>query len=144
MITNAPLRSKRYLSAMRGIRGTRHSGRFQEQRAAEQMKRLGDSLIALLFLAITFPLMIIAAVAIKLESPGPVLEKKSCIGHRGRRSQMLKFRTTMHDPERTIPAWAKKTTQVGQFLRYTRIEALPQLINVLRGDIRIIDTSLFD
>ena len=141
MITNAPFRSRRYISAMRGIRGTRLSGRVQEQGAAEQMRRLCDLLFACLLLAITFPLMIIVALAIKSESPGPVLESESCIGQRGRRFQMLKFRTTTHDPERTLPGWAKKTTRVGQFLRYTRIEALPQLINILRGEMSLIDRS---
>jgi lipopolysaccharide/colanic/teichoic acid biosynthesis glycosyltransferase len=52
---------------------------------------------------------------------------------------MLKFRTTVHDPQLASAAWAQKTTQVGQFLRYTRIENLPQLINVLRGEMSIID-----
>jgi len=52
---------------------------------------------------------------------------------------MLKFRTSMHDPERTIPIWAHKTTRVGHVLRWTRIEALPQLINVLRGEMSIIN-----
>jgi lipopolysaccharide/colanic/teichoic acid biosynthesis glycosyltransferase len=55
-----------------------------------------------------------------------------------RRFQMLKFRTIMHDPEYTMPVWAKMT-RVGQFLRYTRIEALPQLINILRGEMSLID-----
>jgi lipopolysaccharide/colanic/teichoic acid biosynthesis glycosyltransferase len=104
-----------------------------------QMMGLRDFVIACLLLAITGPLMLIVALVIKLESTGPVLERRECIGRGGRRFQMLKFRTTMHDPRHATPAWAQKTTQVGEFLRYTRIEDLPQLINVLRGDISIID-----
>jgi lipopolysaccharide/colanic/teichoic acid biosynthesis glycosyltransferase len=85
------------------------------------------------------PLMLLVALAIKLESAGPVLVKHTCIG-RGRRFQMLKFRTTVDaDPDRMMPIWAEKTTQVGQFLRYSRIEALPQLLNVLRGEMSLID-----
>jgi lipopolysaccharide/colanic/teichoic acid biosynthesis glycosyltransferase len=52
---------------------------------------------------------------------------------------MLKFRTMLPEPERTMPVWARKLTQVGEFLRYTRIESLPQLINVLRGEMSLID-----
>jgi lipopolysaccharide/colanic/teichoic acid biosynthesis glycosyltransferase len=55
------------------------------------MRRLGDIVIACLFLAITSPLMLIVALAIKLESTGPVLDGQSCIGRGGRRFQMLKF-----------------------------------------------------
>ena len=105
----------------------------------EQMRRLGDRVIAALLLAITFPLMFLIALAIKSESPGPVLVRYTCIGQGGRRFQILKFRTTMHGPEHGNPAGAPKTTQTGQFLRYTRIEALPQLINVLRGEMSMID-----
>jgi lipopolysaccharide/colanic/teichoic acid biosynthesis glycosyltransferase len=52
---------------------------------------------------------------------------------------MLKFRTMVPDPEHTKPVWARETTQIGEFLQYSRIESLPQLINVLRGEMSIID-----
>jgi lipopolysaccharide/colanic/teichoic acid biosynthesis glycosyltransferase len=52
---------------------------------------------------------------------------------------MLSFRTIAHDPEGTLPRWAPKPTQIGQFLRSTRIETLPRLINVLRGEMSITD-----
>jgi lipopolysaccharide/colanic/teichoic acid biosynthesis glycosyltransferase len=52
---------------------------------------------------------------------------------------MLKFRTVVHDPEHMMPVWAWTPTRIGQFLRYSRIEDLPQLINVLRGEMSIID-----
>jgi lipopolysaccharide/colanic/teichoic acid biosynthesis glycosyltransferase len=97
------------------------------------MRRLGDIVIACLLLAITSPLMLIVALAIKLEGGGPVLDRQTCIGCNGRRFQALKFRTTVHDPKLATAAW------VGEFLRYTRIEDLPQLINVLRGEMSIID-----
>jgi lipopolysaccharide/colanic/teichoic acid biosynthesis glycosyltransferase len=106
------------------------------------MRPLGDFVIACLLLAITAPLMMIVALAIKLESPGPVLVSQSCIGRGGCRFQTRKFRTTVHDPKLATAAWAQKTTQVGQFLRYTRIDALPQLINVLRGEMTLIDGDL--
>ena len=103
------------------------------------MRRLGDWVIAGILLALTAPLLFLAALAIKCESPGPVLNRETCIGRAGRRFQMLKFRTRVYEPDRTMPIWAQQTTRVGQFLRYTRIEALPRLINVLRGELSMID-----
>jgi len=103
------------------------------------MSRLGDIVIACLVLAITLPLMLIVTLAIMLESAGPVLDRQTFIGCGGRRFQMLKFRTTVHDPKLATAAWAPKTTQIGEFLRHTRIEDLPQLVNVLRGEMSIID-----
>jgi len=102
--------------------------------AAFQMRRLADLVVACVVLAATLPLALLMALAIKCEGPGPIFERQTCIGRRGRRSQMLKFRTTVADREHNVPVWARKITQVGQFLRCTRIESLPQLCNVLRGE----------
>ena len=96
-------------------------------------------MISCVLLIIALPLMIVVSLVIKLGSPGPVLDRQNCIGCNGRRFQALKFRTTAYDPKLPTTAWAQKTTQVGEFLRYTRIEDLPQLINVLRGEMSIID-----
>jgi lipopolysaccharide/colanic/teichoic acid biosynthesis glycosyltransferase len=103
------------------------------------MRRIGDVVIACALLAITLPLMLCAALAIRFEGPGPILDSVSCIGRGGRRFQMLRFRTMVHDAAGTLPNWARQPTQIGQFLRYSRIECLPQLINVLRGEISIVD-----
>jgi lipopolysaccharide/colanic/teichoic acid biosynthesis glycosyltransferase len=87
--------------------------------------------------------MLIVTLAIMLGGVGPVLDRQTCIGRSGRRFQMLKFRIVVHDPdpEHTKPMWARNTTQVGQFLRLTRIDALPQLINVIRGEMSLIDSD---
>jgi len=106
--------------------------------APEQMRRVTDAVIACILLAITGPLLLVIALAIKLERPGPVLVKENCIG-RGRRFQLLKFRTLPHDPEAMLPSWNRHPTALGEILRFTRIESLPQLINVLRGEMSIID-----
>ena len=122
------------------MRDIRQAHRIVQRRgAAKLMARLGDFLIACILLAIALPLMIIVALVIKLESPGPVLHRQTCIGRGGRRFQMLKFRTAMHHPHQSIPPWTQVPTRIGQFLRYTRIEALPQIINVLRDEMNIID-----
>src|SRR5258708_32434881 len=85
--------------------------------------------------------MLIVALAIMLESAGPVLDRQTCIGRGGRRFQMLKFRALVHDPERTRPVWAGRPTQIGHLLRYPRIEDLPQLLKVLRGEMSLIDAA---
>jgi len=103
------------------------------------MRRLADLVIAAVVLAATLPLTLLAALAIKCEGPGPIFERQTCIGRGGRRFQMLKFRTTVADRDDNVPLWARKTTQVGQFLRCTRIESLPQLCNVLRSEMSLID-----
>jgi lipopolysaccharide/colanic/teichoic acid biosynthesis glycosyltransferase len=83
--------------------------------------------------------MVFVALSIKWEGPGPIFERQRCIARGGRRFEMLKFRTMVPDPEHTMAAWARKTTRVGEFLRHSRIECLPQLINVLRGEMSILD-----
>jgi putative colanic acid biosynthesis UDP-glucose lipid carrier transferase len=107
--------------------------------AAFQMRRLADLVVACVVLAATLPLALLVALAIKCEGPGPILERQTCIGRGGRRFEMLKFRTTVADRDHNVPIWTRKTTQVGHFLRSTRIESLPQLSNVLRGEMSLID-----
>ena len=124
---------------MRSFRAHQRFRRIYGDAALDQMRRLADPLIAGVLLVIASPLMISVALAIKSEPPGPILERQRCVARGGRRFEMLKFRTMVPDPERATPVWARKTTQVGEFLRYTRIECLPQLINVLRGEMSILD-----
>ena len=90
----------------------------------------GDLAIAGALLVLTLPLFLAVSLLIKLESPGPVFETCEQIGRGGRPFLKLRFRTT--------------DSGLGQFLRQTRIELLPELINVLRGQLSIDDTSLFD
>ena len=138
-MVNAHVRTRRYAPAMRDLPGDPFLRRGREQGAPDQMRRLADVVIAGVVLAITLPLMMLVALAIKWESPGPILDRHTCIGRGGRRFQMRKFRTTVHDPDRVMPIRPERTTQVGQFLRYSRIEALPQLLNVLRGEMSLTD-----
>ena len=105
------------------------------------MRRLIDLAVAGALLTLAAPLMLLVALAIRIESPGPILVRENCIGLRGRRFQMLKFRTVRHDPDRSVPLWSRKPTPLGGVLRFTRIEALPQLINVIRGEISIVDAD---
>ena len=100
-----------------------------------------DFVMAATLLAMTAPLMLLIALTIRAESAGPIFVRRTCIGVGGRRFEMLKFRTLVHDPEHTMPAWARKPTQIGQVLQYTRMDALPQLVNVLRGEMSILDSE---
>jgi lipopolysaccharide/colanic/teichoic acid biosynthesis glycosyltransferase len=106
------------------------------------MRRSGDFLIACVLLALTLPLILMTAVAIRLESPGPVLARRTRIGARGRPFQALSFRTTAQTSGQIRSI--RQPTQLGHLLRSTRIDALPQLVNVLRGEMTLFETSLFD
>ena len=104
------------------------------------MKKIGDLLIALILIAISLPLMLIVALAIKLDSPGPVFSRQERRSVGGRRVRILRFRTTVYKPHDAEPIRVHDAhvTRVGRFLRYTRIDDLPQLVNVLRGEMSLV------
>jgi lipopolysaccharide/colanic/teichoic acid biosynthesis glycosyltransferase len=108
--------------------------------ASNPMRRFADIVISCAILFLTFPLLIVVALAIKYESPGPVFERMERIGS-CRRCTLLSFRITAYDPEFFAPEWARSTTQLGRFLRYTQIETLPHLVNVVRGDLSLFERS---
>ena len=110
----------------------------------DEIKRLVDVAVAGLILVAVLPLMIFVAVIIRLENLGSILEQQERVGRSGRRFQMLKFRTTAHYPKRAARPWVQKTPEVGRFLRSTRIDCLPRLINVLRGEMSLADFARFD
>jgi lipopolysaccharide/colanic/teichoic acid biosynthesis glycosyltransferase len=105
------------------------------------MKRFADIVIACAILIFSFPLLAFVALAIKYESPGPAFERTERTERivSNRRFTLLSFRTTAYDPEFFAPEWSRTATQVGRFLRYTQIETLPQLINVLRGELSLFE-----
>ena len=104
------------------------------------MGRSRDIAGACFLLFVTLPLMLVVSLLIKWGSPGPVFEKRELIGRNGCRFHMLSFRTTVQQPGEL----SSQVTRVGQFIRENRIEGLPQLINVLRGEMSLDDMSLFD
>jgi lipopolysaccharide/colanic/teichoic acid biosynthesis glycosyltransferase len=118
---------------------------FQRPGLSARVKRLGDFVAACALIAFTLPLMAIVAIAIKCESPGPVFERQQCVGIGGRRFDALSFRTTLHAVEDADLAWhrAPQMTRVGPYLRYTSIDDLPRLFNVLRGEMSIIDSGAY-
>jgi Undecaprenyl-phosphate glucose phosphotransferase len=107
------------------------------------LKRALDLAIALPALVLAAPAMAVIAVAIRLSSPGPVLLRQERMGLDGQRFQMLKFRTMRADAEAdTGPVWAvehdARRTSVGAALRRFSLDELPQLVNVLRGEMSLV------
>jgi len=98
--------------------------------------RLGDLLIALVLLTITGPLIALAVLAIKCRSPGPAFERFEGGASGARRLTLLKLRTRAHGP---VAASAREASAVGRFLEYARIDELPQLIHLLRGELGLLD-----
>ncbi len=101
------------------------------------VNRVGDIGISLALLLFTAPLMLIVALLVRLDSPGPVLYRQERVGLGGHPFTLLKFRSMRANAESGGPAWATqgdpRVTRVGSFMRRTRIDELPQLLNVLRG-----------
>ncbi len=106
--------------------------------------RMLDVLASLAILALTWPVMLLTALAIKLEDGlrSPVLYRQSRVGLEGRCFQVLKFRSMRVDAERHGAQWATKrdprVSRVGVVIRKTRIDELPQILNVLKGDMRFV------
>lgn len=107
------------------------------------VKRLVDVTLALIGLALFLPALPIIALAIRLDSAGPIFFRQARVGRGGQVFQIVKLRSMIHHAERsTGPTWAAdadpRITRVGRFLRKTRLDELPQLINVLRGEMSLI------
>lgn len=106
------------------------------------IKRLFDILIAGLALAILSPLLLIVALAIVLECPGPVLFRQRRTGLNGKVFTILKFRSmnVLEDGERVLHARRDdaRVTRVGAVIRATSLDELPQLLNVIRGDMSLV------
>jgi sugar transferase (PEP-CTERM system associated) len=107
------------------------------------LKRGLDIVASLLLLILTLPTLLLAALAIRLDSAGPVLYRQERVGRRGAHFSIYKFRTMRVDAEKSgLPQWAAvrdpRVTRIGGFLRRMRIDELPQIINVLRGEMSFV------
>lgn len=107
------------------------------------VKRVMDFSIALSGLVLSLPLMIITTLLIKMDSPGPVLFRQKRVGETDAIFTLLKFRTMRADAEQATGAvWAQKNdprvTRIGKFLRKSRMDEIPQLLNVLKGDMSLV------
>ena len=131
---------QRYSSAVRTLRAHHRSGVQFNLDACNRVRRIADLFIGCGLLGLTGPLMLLVVIALKFESHSAVLERQNCIAAGGRRFQMLKFRTR-RDPDTAPSGLGDHSTALGVFLRLTHIEALPMLINVLRGDVSMINPN---
>ena len=109
----------------------------------DHVKRIIDLVIAVPVLIVAAIPMAIVALAVKLDSPGPVLFKQDRLGKDGKVFQMLKYRSMVVNAEHTGSGVYSgkndaRVTRVGRFIRATSIDELPQLINVLRGDMSLL------
>lgn len=107
------------------------------------VKRVFDIVISVLLLLVTAPLMLATALLIKLDSPGPVFYRQERVGQNGAGFMVMKFRSMRTDAEKDgKPRWASanddRVTRLGQVIRRLRIDELPQLINVLRGQMSLV------
>jgi lipopolysaccharide/colanic/teichoic acid biosynthesis glycosyltransferase len=106
-------------------------------------ERIIDGTIALVLLVLAAPLMVVAMVLVKATSPGPVIYTQTRLGLNRRRFTIYKIRTMTHNCEQLSgPCWSAgndpRVTPVGRFLRQTHLDELPQLWNVLRGDMSLV------
>ncbi|MEW5801696.1 MAG: TIGR03013 family XrtA/PEP-CTERM system glycosyltransferase [bacterium] len=120
-----------------------YSQGFKKTRLTKFHKRAFDILTSSFGLIVTLPVSIITALLIKLESKGPVIYRQQRVGENGRIFNLFKFRSMKADAEHgTGPVWARKNdhriTRVGKFIRKVRIDEIPQMVNVLRGDMSFV------
>ncbi len=112
-------------------------------RITRTIKRSIDIGVSLLLLTLTLPLMLLTASLVQIDSPGPVLYRQQRVGMHGGQFTLLKFRSMTVDAEEAAnPRWASqqdpRVTRVGSIIRSLRVDELPQLLNVLRGEMSMI------
>ena len=120
-----------------------YSDGFRQGMARKTVKRSFDCVAALALLMATLPIMVITAIAIAMESPGPILLRQERVGAGGRTFRLLKFRSMRNDAEKDgVPQWASshdsRITRVGHVIRRYRADELPQIFNVLKGEMSFV------
>jgi sugar transferase (PEP-CTERM system associated) len=118
-------------------------GGFDQSFVRTFMKRSFDIVCSVIILAMTFPLMLLAALAVKMEDRGPVFYSQERVGKDGKTFFVHKFRSMRTDAEKSgKPQWAQQNdpriTRIGNFMRKTRIDELPQILNVFKGDMSFV------
>lgn len=109
----------------------------------KKLKRLMDIFVSLLILIFSLPITILTAIAIKIDSEGPILFKQERLGQNGKPFNVYKFRSMIKDAEKyTGPVWSTKddprVTSMGKFVRKVRIDEIPQMFNVLKGEMSLV------
>jgi len=111
-------------------------------RMYDYVKRFFDIIFSLIGLIIALPIMIIFSILIVLETPGSPIYSQERVGRNGKHFKIYKLRSMYKDAEANGAQWAEeddpRVTKVGRFMRKTRIDELPQLFNILKGDMSIV------
>jgi sugar transferase (PEP-CTERM system associated) len=106
------------------------------------VRRVVSVFVSLIGLVICMPFIPFIALAVRLSSPGPIFFRQTRVGRRGRHFSLFKFRTMAQNAEANGAVWASKNdprvTRLGRFMRKTRLDEIPQLWNVLRGDMAFV------
>lgn len=115
---------------------------FDYGRKRHLMKRFSDLLLATVGLILTLPITIVTAILIKIESRGPLFYQQERIGERGATFTIVKFRSMRQDAEKNGAVWAcqndNRVTKIGSFIRKVRIDEIPQMWNVIRGEMSFV------
>lgn len=119
-----------------------HNPGFQFRLIDDGVKRLMDVVFSLTALIISLPVLLVAMAAIRLDSPGPVIYRQQRVTRGGRIFWLYKLRSMRSDAEQNGAKWADQNdpriTKVGMFLRRSRLDEIPQLVNILKGDMSIV------
>ena len=115
---------------------------FSSSRVAAILKRTADIFFTLLLLPLALPVLLISALAIKLDSQGPIFFVQERLGLGGKPFKLFKLRTMIVNAENNIPQWCKdndpRITRVGKILRKLRLDEFPQLLNILKNDMSLV------
>lgn len=116
---------------------------FRNNPLRDVVKRGFDVLVSTLLLLITLPVTVVTAILVRLESPGPVFYRQERVGRGGKTFNICKFRSMRADAEKDgKPQWATakddRTTKIGRIIRKLRVDEIPQIFNVLKGDMSFV------
>ncbi len=115
---------------------------FGLSRLKRSFKRVADICLSSMLLVLSLPLMLLSAIIIKLESPGPIIYRQERVGQYGSTFRLIKFRSMRQDAEKGGAVWASvdddRVTRFGAVIRKLRIDELPQLWNVIKGEMSLV------
>ena len=113
-----------------------------EDKYQRRIKRIGDIIVSIFILLVTFPITLITCISIFIEDQGPIFYSQVRTGHKGERIKIYKFRSMVINAEEFGAQWSsaedKRITKVGKIIRATRLDELPQLFSVIKGQMSLI------
>jgi sugar transferase (PEP-CTERM system associated) len=115
---------------------------FKKSKWTMSARRVAEFILSLVGLTLFSPMVLVLSFLIKIESRGPIFYKQERVGERGRMFKLFKFRSMVEDAEANGPVWAeqddKRMTRVGRWMRKWRLDEVPQMLNVLKGDMSFV------